>query len=120
MNEYEEIRQKAEEQKQKVLENYFQPKIEKAFNDLCKWLPNRKITLHFGMGTFILDVEKKNTHSASFIWDNYGSINDSESMKTNMPNNFLNTPLFILVELLDNCYCSQGYCLALDSMEYTP
>lgn len=114
---YDKVRERAEEIKQEYLTNYFQPLVTKAFKDLCEWLPHRKIELHWGMGTFVLEVERKCKHSATAIYDNYGSINDCDSMRNNMKESFLDSPLYKLAELLENCHCERGVYLYLKNME---
>lgn len=63
MNFYQRIRQEASDKAQQHIECNFKPVLDKAFKELCDWLPRRRIKVVFGMGTFVLDIENKSKYS---------------------------------------------------------
>lgn len=120
MTKYDKIRQAAEEAKQEVLESYFQPLVTQAFNDLCEWLPNRKISLVWGMGLYYLKIQRKGKQhciESNAIYDTSGYTENSITMREGMRESFLNTPLYILVELLEQCHDEEGKILQLKNLE---
>ena len=116
---FEEHREIAEALEQGYLERAFEPLLNLAFKGLCKWLPNRSIKVIFGMGTFVIDIEKK-SKNRSLFFDSYGSVNDSAFILNNIKDTQINNPILKLVQVCEELTDIDGHMLCFNDLSYIP
>lgn len=117
---FEDTRQKAEELKQKHLEDTFEPILYQSFCELVESLPKRRIELRFGMGTWGLYITSKAKYRSAFF-DCLGGLNDYQDLvDSGHAKRFSEMKLVKFLRVLDEMVDDQGQALCLRELKYEP